>query len=101
MTKVMVALCHGIYLDNSHFGADVDYWSVNDVGDWLDSILLSQYKNIFNQNQIAGPILLDISLEDLDYMSITTLAHRKVGTVAPVPPSPPPLLLHPREREEG
>lgn len=28
---------------------------------------------------IAGPILLEIGLEDLDYMDITVLAHRKVG----------------------
>jgi hypothetical protein len=59
---------------------DIDHWSVGDVGDWLDSTLLSQYKDIFMKNQISGPILLDISLEDLDYMSVTALGHRKVST---------------------
>ena len=41
-------------------------------------MLLEQYVDIFKQNEITGTIVLDISLEDLDYMGITVLAHRKV-----------------------
>lgn len=57
----------------------VDSWSVSDVGDWLQSMMLSQYVPIFATNQISGPVLLDISLEDLDYMEIKALGHRKVN----------------------
>lgn len=52
-------------------------WTISDVGEWLISLSLSQYVEIFCQNEIAGPILLDISLEDLDYMGISILGHRK------------------------
>jgi hypothetical protein len=41
--------------------------------------MLSQYVAIFGANQISGPVLLDISLEDLDYMEIKALGHRKVS----------------------
>lgn len=57
---------------------NVEMWSVNDVGDWLKSMMLNQYVDIFTQNQITGPILLELSLQDLDYMEITILGHRKV-----------------------
>lgn len=38
---------------------------------------LHQYIPIFTQNEINGGVLLDLTLEDLDYLSITVLAHRK------------------------
>jgi len=57
---------------------DVDHWSVGDVRDWLNAVMLGQYAPIFEQNEINGPILLEISLEDLDYMQVTILGHRKV-----------------------
>jgi hypothetical protein len=41
-------------------------------------MMLSQYVNVFSINQITGPVLLDISLEDLDYMEVKALGHRKV-----------------------
>eukprot|EP01006_Ploeotia_vitrea_P051382 TRINITY_DN67553_c14_g2_i3.p1 TRINITY_DN67553_c14_g2~~TRINITY_DN67553_c14_g2_i3.p1 ORF type:complete len:576 (-),score=40.09 TRINITY_DN67553_c14_g2_i3:379-2106(-) len=52
-------------------------WSLDDVGDWLHSLNLSQYIENFRSNEITGEILMDISLDDLDYMKITVLAHRK------------------------
>lgn len=56
----------------------IENWTVSDVGDWLQSMMLAQYVPIFAANQISGPVLLDISLEDLDYMEIKALGHRKV-----------------------
>ena len=44
---------------------------------WLESKNLSQYAPNFLQNEINGSVLMDISLEDLDYMGITILGHRK------------------------
>ena len=41
-------------------------------------MMLSQYVPIFAQNEISGPVVLDLSLEDLDYLGISILAHRKI-----------------------
>ena len=56
----------------------VTVWSCDEVRKWLASIGLDQYSSVFYENQINGEVLLDISLEDLDYMSITALGHRKL-----------------------
>ena len=48
-----------------------------DVGEWLTSKNMGQYSPNFQQNEITGSVLMDISLEDLDYMGITILGHRK------------------------
>ncbi len=57
--------------------SDIGNWNVKDVSDWFAFIGLEQYAASFAANEISGPILLDISLEDLDYMGITVLGHRK------------------------
>lgn len=57
---------------------DIDAWTVADVRDWLHAVLLGQYAPLFEGNEINGPILLEITLEDLDYMGMTILGHRKV-----------------------
>jgi hypothetical protein len=51
---------------------------VADVSEWLRTVSLPQYVSSFAQNEISGGILLDVTLEDLDYMQITVLAHRKI-----------------------
>ena len=56
----------------------MEQWSVEDVGEWLSSMLLQQHVQSFANNAISGAILLEVSLEDLDYMDVTVLAHRKV-----------------------
>lgn len=53
-------------------------WTVSDVGEWLSFVLMDQYIEKFAENEINGVILLDITLDDLDYMGITVLGHRKV-----------------------
>lgn len=40
--------------------------------------MMDQYIEKFAENEINGLILLDITLDDLDYMGITVLGHRKV-----------------------
>ena len=62
---------------NFFTNAEIDRWTANDVGDWLASVNLHQYIDAFILNEINGIILLDITLEDLDYMGITALGHRK------------------------
>lgn len=57
---------------------EVNNWNVQDVAQWLTSMMLDQYTQAFITNQIDGPILLDVSLEDLDYMEIKVLGHRKI-----------------------
>jgi hypothetical protein len=52
-------------------------WTIDDVLDWLKFMKLEQYVQIFSDNQIDGSILLDLTLEDLDYLEVTILGHRK------------------------
>ena len=53
-------------------------WRTSDVSVWLDSIGMGQYKELFKKNDINGAVLLEVSLEDLDYMKIAVLGHRKI-----------------------
>jgi len=57
--------------------SDVDQWEIRDVSEWLEALNLPQYIEIFAANEINGHVLLDLGLEDLDYLSITILGHRK------------------------
>ena len=57
---------------------DADTWMIDDVGEWLRSVNLETYAASFRINEISGQVLLDISLDDLDYMGVTILAHRKL-----------------------
>ena len=56
---------------------DVEAWSVQEVGAWLEELGLPQYVEVFTVNEITGAVLIDLSLDDLDYMEIKTLGHRK------------------------
>lgn len=57
--------------------APADQWSTEDVSSWLLHLGLPQYSATFKSNEISGPVLLDLSLSDLDYLHITILGHRK------------------------
>lgn len=57
---------------------DVATWAIHDVGEWLRSVNLETYAASFRINEISGQVLLDIGLDDLDYMGVTILAHRKL-----------------------
>ena len=50
---------------------------MSDTLSWLTSLNLTAYGNKFAENEIYGEILLDLGLDDLDYMGIKVLAHRK------------------------
>ena len=56
----------------------VGAWEVADTTAWLMAIGLDQYASVFEANEISGPILLEVGLDDLDYMNIRVLAHRKL-----------------------
>lgn len=60
------------------FVSDVNEWNVSDVSAWLGELQLQQYVSAFAQNAISGSVLVDITAEDLDYMDIKALGHRKV-----------------------
>lgn len=53
-------------------------WTAKHVSLWLETIHLPQYKATFRRNHIDGPVLLELSVDDLDYMEVKALAHRKV-----------------------
>ncbi|KAJ1461596.1 hypothetical protein M885DRAFT_506619 [Pelagophyceae sp. CCMP2097] len=52
-------------------------WTVGCTVSWLESIGLAQYRPAFESNEIAGQVLLDLGLDDLDYLEVKVLAHRK------------------------
>lgn len=48
-------------------------WTGRDVCGWLDHLGLGVYREVFSKNDIIGEVLLELSLDDLDYMGITAL----------------------------
>jgi hypothetical protein len=53
-------------------------WTTLQVAQWLRSIGLPQYKGVFESNEIDGAVLLEMGTEDLDYLGISALGHRKM-----------------------
>jgi hypothetical protein len=62
----------------SQLWAGVNDWTVADVSGWLADLQLKDYISAFAQNAINGSVLLDMTAEDLDYMEIKALGHRKI-----------------------
>ena len=53
-------------------------WTISQVQGWLLHIKLStEYGAIFKEHGVDGSVLLDMGLDDLDYLNIKKLAHRK------------------------
>ena len=65
-------------LVKSYYCLDVLDWSVADVFDWLTSAQLCEYSATFKANEINGSLLMDITLDDLDYLGVKKLGHRKI-----------------------
>lgn len=65
-------------LVKSCYCLDVHDWSVADVFDWLISAQLCEYSATFKANEINGSLLMDITLDDLDYLGVKKLGHRKI-----------------------
>ena len=57
--------------------AAVARWDVAAVGAWLGRVGLGKYAEVFASNEIAGEVLLELGLDDMDYMEVKALAHRK------------------------
>ena len=70
----MLITMHVVYFTTQ----DIEQWSVSDVFEWLSFAQLGEYSGSFRANEITGPLLLDIALDDLDYMGVTKLGHRKI-----------------------
>lgn len=47
------------------FPSDLRLWSVSDVGRWLDTLTLGQYKSAFAEASVDGEFLLELREEDL------------------------------------
>ena len=57
----------------------VSMWATHHVTCWLSEYLhLPQYAQVFTENDVGGNVVLELNLEDFDYMGITALGHRKV-----------------------
>jgi hypothetical protein len=56
---------------------DVSKWGTVEVGQWLQELNMTAHMKVFEQNEITGPILLEVGLDDLDYMEIKALGNRK------------------------
>jgi hypothetical protein len=71
-----ITLSYFMSLPTSIF-PDPGSWTTADVGQWLANLQLQQYQDVFAKNEINGEMLIDMTLDDLDYLNITVLGHRK------------------------
>lgn len=53
-------------------------WSIQQVSAWLNELNLGDYASVFAENEIDGSIIFDMGLDDLDYLGVTKLSHRKI-----------------------
>ncbi|XP_050541600.1 diacylglycerol kinase eta-like isoform X2 [Daktulosphaira vitifoliae] len=63
--------------NNEVFNSDITKWSIVEVGIWLKSIQISEYTELFINNDIRGKELLNLSRRDLKEMGITKVGHIK------------------------
>uniref|UniRef100_K3WQ57 SAM domain-containing protein n=1 Tax=Globisporangium ultimum (strain ATCC 200006 / CBS 805.95 / DAOM BR144) TaxID=431595 RepID=K3WQ57_GLOUD len=62
---------------------EVRDWNVDDVGRWLDSLSLSQYKQAFREGAVDGDFLLELRAEDMsDVLGVTHKLHVRKLLVA-------------------
>eukprot|EP00096_Caligus_rogercresseyi_P010881 TRINITY_DN4099_c1_g1_i5.p1 TRINITY_DN4099_c1_g1~~TRINITY_DN4099_c1_g1_i5.p1 ORF type:complete len:144 (+),score=69.41 TRINITY_DN4099_c1_g1_i5:352-783(+) len=63
-------------LPRNHFKSkSLPAWSVSDVCEWLDSLIMSEYKSAFLQNRIDGRRLLSITKVDLEKLGVHRVGH--------------------------
>jgi hypothetical protein len=53
-------------------------WTIEQVGKWLGVLGLDRYATAFSQHEVSGGVLLDVTGEDLSYLGVSVLAHRKL-----------------------
>jgi len=51
-------------------------WSCSEVIDWLNHLTLGQYKEAFEENDIEGKHLPDLSKDELKELGVKKLGHR-------------------------
>lgn len=66
-------LCYFIIIDPRN----VRNWTDTEVGDWLDSLQLGEYKLHFIQHDVQGPELLRLQRRDLKDLGIKKVGHLK------------------------
>ncbi|KAF2364911.1 Sterile alpha motif domain, partial [Trinorchestia longiramus] len=52
-------------------------WGVCEVGQWLDNLQLSEYRDSFAANDIRGAELLALERRDLKELGVTKIGHIK------------------------
>mmetsp|Transcript_41440 Transcript_41440/g.104502 ORF Transcript_41440/g.104502 Transcript_41440/m.104502 type:complete len:560 (-) Transcript_41440:285-1964(-) len=61
---------------------EVRRWTVKDVGTWLESLGLHDFKSGFADNAVSGTELLDLDEEDLVFLGLTKIGYRKKVSLA-------------------
>uniref|UniRef100_A0A914VCX3 SAM domain-containing protein n=1 Tax=Plectus sambesii TaxID=2011161 RepID=A0A914VCX3_9BILA len=56
---------------------EVNTWMIDDVGAWLSSISLSQYRENFAAHEVTGKELLKLERSDLKDLGVTKVGHLK------------------------
>lgn len=52
-------------------------WDVADVCEWLQDIHLAEHTTSFEENEIVGEHLIDITKDDLKELGVKKLGHQK------------------------
>lgn len=70
-----------IFFFSSSF-RDIPYddWTCANVCDWLVSIGMGEHGHLFQENDIRGPNLLELSKDDLRELGVKKLGHRMTIT---------------------
>ncbi|KAL3847643.1 hypothetical protein ACJMK2_018545 [Sinanodonta woodiana] len=56
---------------------NVNTWTIDDVGQWLDNLSLGEYKESFMKNEIRGTELLTLDKGDIQDLGVTKVGHLK------------------------
>lgn len=55
---------------------NVESWTAEQVGDWLEQIGLGEYKAVFIDNCIEGETLISMSKADIKELGVEKVGHR-------------------------
>ncbi|XP_068687349.1 diacylglycerol kinase delta-like isoform X1 [Montipora foliosa] len=58
-------------------GRMIKFWGVEEIGNWLESLGLAEYKELFAKHDIRGPELLALDRPDLKELGVTKVGHVK------------------------
>ncbi|XP_067950717.1 protein shank-like isoform X2 [Watersipora subatra] len=60
----------------SFSGKNVEVWTGEEVGEWLESIGLGEYKTVFAENCIEGETLVSMTKADIKELGVEKVGHR-------------------------